>query len=224
MPSEHAEANHALARRGLMLVLSSPSGAGKTTLSREILKREPNLSLSVSVTTRAPRAGEVDGKDYHFRSIGEFQKLRDDGGLLEWAEVHGNFYGTPEADVMDRLARGEDVLFDIDWQGARQLAATAPSDTVRVFILPPSAKALEQRLIARKQDGAEVIERRLAGAAAEIEHWAEYDYVIVNEVIEKSLATLACILAAERVRAARQTAVPSLVGQMLSDLGSRRPA
>lgn len=221
MPSKPAKAKHAPTRRGLMLVLSSPSGAGKTTLSREILKREPALALSISVTTRSPRAGEVDGKDYHFRSVAEFQQLRDRGGLLEWAEVHGNFYGTPEADVMDRLARGEDVLFDIDWQGARQLAAKAPSDTVRVFILPPSAEALEQRLIARQQDGAEVIQRRLAGAAIEIERWAEYDYVIVNTVIEESLATLASILSAERARAARQTSVPDLVGQMLSDLGSQ---
>jgi guanylate kinase len=221
MLSESAEAKPALVRRGLMLVLSSPSGAGKTTLSREILKREPNLALSVSVTTRAPRAGEVDGEDYHFRSVAEFRELRDRGGLLEWAEVHGNFYGTPEADVMDRLGRGEDVLFDIDWQGARQLATTAPDDTVRVFILPPSAGALEQRLVSRRQDGADVIERRLSGAAVEIEHWAEYDYVLINEVIEDSLATLASILAAERVRAGRQTAVPSLVGQMLSDLGAR---
>jgi guanylate kinase len=222
MPSDPIEANHVPVRRGLMLVLSSPSGAGKTTLCREILRREPNLALSVSVTTRAPRAGEIDGTDYHFRSVAEFRALRDQGGLLEWAEVHGNFYGTPEADVMTRLARGEDVLFDIDWQGARQLAAKAPGDTVRVFILPPSAKALEQRLIARQQDGAEVIARRLAGAAAEIEHWNEYDYVIVNEVVGQSLDALAAILAAERTRGARQTLVPGLVAQMRDDLASRR--
>ncbi|MGE0766874.1 MAG: guanylate kinase [Hyphomicrobiaceae bacterium] len=222
MPSDPVEAKQALGRRGLMLVLSSPSGAGKTTLSREILKREPNLALSVSVTTRQPRAGELDGKDYHFRTIEDFRDLCARGGLLEWAEVHGNFYGTPEADVMDRLGRGEDLLFDIDWQGARQLAEKAPSDTVRVFILPPSAQALEQRLVARQQDGAEVIERRLAGAAAEIEHWAEYDYVIVNEAVEESIATLASILAAERARVSRQTAGASLVGQMLSDLGARQ--
>jgi guanylate kinase len=221
MPSEPAEANHVPARRGLMLVLSSPSGAGKTTLCREILRREPNLALSVSVTTRAPRAGEVDGTDYHFRSVAEFHALRDQGGLLEWAEVHGNFYGTPEADVMSRLAHGEDVLFDIDWQGALQLAAKAPGDTVRVFILPPSAKALEQRLIARQQDGAEVIARRLAGAAVEIEHWGEYDYVIVNEVVGQSLDALTSILTAERARTARQTAVPGLIRQMLADLGNR---
>lgn len=212
---------HAAKRRGLMLVLSSPSGAGKTTLSRELLKREPALALSVSVTTRRPRSGEIDGKDYHFRSVAEFEALRDSGGLLEWAEVHGNFYGTPEADVMERLGCGEDVLFDIDWQGARQLAARAPDDTVRVFILPPSAQALEQRLIGRQQDGADVIERRLRGAAIEIERWAEYDYVIVNEVVEESLSLLVGILAAERARTARQSTVPGLVGQMLDDLGNR---
>lgn len=205
-----------------MLVLSSPSGAGKTTLSREILKREPELLLSVSVTTRAPRVGEVDGKDYHFRSVDEFKTLRDGGGLLEWAEVHGNFYGTPKADVMERLHLGGDVLFDIDWQGARQLAAKAPADTVRVFILPPSAAALEQRLTARQQDVRDVIERRLAGAAVEIERWAEYDYVIVNERIEASLSQLTAILTAERQRSSRQPALSGLVGQMLADLAARR--
>jgi guanylate kinase len=210
------------ARRGVMLVLSSPSGAGKTTLSREILKREANLRLSVSVTTRAPRVGEIDGKDYHFRSVDEFRALRDSGGLLEWAEVHGNCYGTPQSDVMERLADGGDVLFDIDWQGARQLAAKAPADTVRVFILPPSAAALEQRLTTRQQDGRDVIERRLAGAAVEIERWAEYDYVIVNERIETSLSQLTAILTAERQRTSRQPALSRLVGQMLTDLAARR--
>jgi guanylate kinase len=210
------------ARRGVMLVLSSPSGAGKTTLSREILKRETELRLSVSVTTRAPRVGEIDGRDYHFRSVDEFHALRDSGGLLEWAEVHGNFYGTPKADVIERLAVGGDVLFDIDWQGARQLAAQAPTDTVRVFILPPSAAALEQRLTSRQQDGRAVIERRLAGAAVEIERWAEYDYVIVNERIETSLSQLTAILTAERQRTSRLPALSGLVGQMLADLAARR--
>ena len=209
-------------RRGLMLVLSSPSGAGKTTLCREILKRDANLAMSVSVTTRAPRAGEVDGRDYHFRSIADFETLRNAGGLLEWAQVHGNLYGTPRADVMDHLAGGQDVLFDIDWQGARQLALQAPTDTARVFILPPSAAALEQRLVARRQDGRDVIERRLAGAAAEIERWAEYDYVIVNERIDESLARLEAILAAERARVSRQIALPSAVSRMLADLAVRK--
>lgn len=208
-------------RRGLMLVLSSPSGAGKTTLSREILKRDEGLAMSVSVTTRRPRNGEVDGRDYHFRTVAEFEALRDAGGLLEWAEVHGNLYGTPMADVAERLAAGGDLLFDIDWQGAQQLAAKAPGDTVRVFILPPSAAALEQRLVARSQDGREIIERRLAGAAAEIEHWGEYDYVIINERIEESLAQLAAILAAERARGSRQTRLPAFVGRVLADLATR---
>jgi guanylate kinase len=204
-----------------MLVLSSPSGAGKTTLSREILKRDEGLAMSVSVTTRRPRNGEVDGRDYHFRTVAEFEALRDAGGLLEWAEVHGNLYGTPMADVAERLAAGGDLLFDIDWQGAQQLAAKAPGDTVRVFILPPSAAALEQRLVARSQDGREIIERRLAGAAAEIEHWGEYDYVIINERIEESLAQLAAILAAERARGSRQTRLPAFVGRVLADLATR---
>jgi guanylate kinase len=222
MRSGSPEARSAAGRRGLMLVLSSPSGAGKTTLSRAILQREPGLALSVSVTTRKPRAGEVDGVDYHFRSVEAFAALRDTGGLLEWAEVHGNFYGTPAADAMQRLGRGEDMLFDIDWQGARQLAARAPDDTVRVFILPPSATALAQRLIGRQQDQPEVIERRLAGAAIEIEHWTEYDYVIVNEVLADSLERLTAILAAERLRTRRQTAVPDLVNRLLNDLNARR--
>ena len=204
-----------------MLVLSSPSGAGKTTLSRAILSSEAGLLMSVSVTTRRPRGSEVDGVDYHFRSIAEFEALRDQGGLLEWAVVHGNYYGTPAADVMQRLQSGIDVLFDIDWQGARQLASKAADDTVRVFVLPPSAAALEQRLVARSQDGRDVIERRLAGAVVEIEHWAEYDYVIVNERIEDSLARLKAILAAERARSRRHMALPDLVAGMVADLKAR---
>lgn len=208
-------------RRGLMLVLSSPSGAGKTTLAREILRDDPGLVMSVSVTTRRPRSGEIDGTDYHFRTVPEFEAIRDAGGLLEWAEVHGNYYGTPAADVMERLKTGIDVLFDIDWQGAQQLAAKASADAVRIFVLPPSAAALEQRLVARSQDGRDVIERRLAGAVVEIEHWSEYDYVIVNERIEESLAQLKAILSAERARSRRQLALPAFVGQILSDLKTR---
>lgn len=208
-------------RRGLMLVMSSPSGAGKTTLCREILARDPALAMSISVTTRAPRPGETDGKDYHFRTPDEFRSLRDSGGLLEWAEVHGNYYGTPAADVAERLSAGQDVLFDIDWQGAQQLAQKAAADTVRVFILPPSAVVLEQRLIGRNQDGPDVIERRLAGAAAEIAHWADYDYVVVNEKLDASLDTLQAILAAERARPRRLVAVRTLATGILSDLAAR---
>lgn len=208
-------------RRGLLLVLSSPSGAGKTTLCREILKNDPALSVSVSLTTRAPRPGEVDGVDYHFRSVREFEELRDQGRLLEWAKVHGNLYGTPLADVMHRLESGRDLLFDIDWQGARQLALRAPGDTVRVFVLPPSAAALEARLVGRRQDGAEVIARRMAGAPEEISHWNEYDYVIVNEDVGASLACLEAILMAERVRRSRLTHLPDLVGRLMADLSAK---
>lgn len=220
MSATPTPANADAIRRGLMLVLSSPSGAGKTTLSRELLKGDRELAMSVSVTTRRPRSGEVDGTDYHFRTAAEFEALREAGGLLEWAAVHGNLYGTPQADVMDRLAAGKDVLFDIDWQGAQQLADKAPADTVRVFILPPSAASLEQRLVSRSQDGRDVIERRLAGATVEIAHWAEYDYVIVNERLDESLAQLRSILAAERARSSRQTSLPGLVAQMLDDLAT----
>ncbi len=222
MAVDEADAETGAARRGLMLVLSSPSGAGKTTLSRAILERDAELKVSVSVTTRPPRPGEIEGRDYHFRSVAAFEALRAAGGLLEWAEVHGNFYGTPAADVMERLDSGGDLLFDIDWQGAQQVAARAPSDTVRVFILPPSALALERRLVARKQDEPAVIERRLAGAEIEISHWAEYDYVIVNERIEESLARLMAILAAERSRGTRQKGLPGLVTGLLADLVARR--
>ena len=155
-------------RRGLLLVLSSPSGAGKTTLSRMLLAGDPLISMSVSVTTRAPRPGEIDGCDYHFRDVAAFEKMRNEGALLEWAHVHGNLYGTPVMAVMEQLTLGRDVLFDIDWQGAQQLSEKAAADLVRVFILPPSAAALRQRLEARAQDKPDVVTRRIAGAAAEI--------------------------------------------------------
>jgi guanylate kinase len=188
-----------------MLVLSSPSGAGKTTLAKALMAAEPEIVMSVSVTTRAPRPGEVDGRDYHFIDAPTFERMRDAGELLEWAHVHGNLYGTPRAPVMAALGAGRDVLFDIDWQGAQQLAESAPDDLVRVFILPPSAEALGQRLRARAQDGADVVTRRLAAAGVEIAHWPEYDYVIVNDVIADSLDVLLGILAGERHRGSRQT-------------------
>jgi guanylate kinase len=224
MTEDEARLDPHAPRRGLMLVLSSPSGAGKTTLCREILARDRTLRVSVSVTTRAPRPAEADGVDYHFRSPTDFEALKNSGGLLEWAVVHGNLYGTPRADVMERLGAGEDLLFDIDWQGAQQLAREAPGDTVRVFILPPSAAALEQRLVSRRQDGADVIRRRLAGAAEEIRHWCEYDYVIVNEQIGPSLARLEAILAAERARRVRQTGLAPAVARLVADLERRTKA
>lgn len=201
-----------LKRRGLLLVLSSPSGAGKTTLAKRLLAAEADaLHMSVSVTTRAPRPGEVDGRDYTFLDEARFTAMRDRGDLLEWAVVFGNCYGTERRQVEAAIARGHDVLFDIDWQGARQLAETMPHDLVRVFILPPSGKALEQRLVARNMDAPEVVAKRMAKAADEISHWPEYDYVIVNHDLESCFASLTAILAAERLRRERQVGLSEFV-------------
>ena len=208
----------AIARRGLLLVLSSPSGAGKTTLARGLLAADAGLVMSVSVTTRTPRPGEVDGRDYVFCDQAAFERMRDEGALLEWASVHGNLYGTPKGAVMDMLAAGKDVLFDIDWQGAQQLKEKASDDLVRVFVLPPSAGALDERLRKRAQDGADVVARRLAAAAAEISHWAEYEYVIVNADIAQSLAGLRAILDAERLRRARQQGLADFVRTLQEQL------
>ncbi len=205
-------------RRGLLLVLSSPSGAGKTTLSRRLLEGDTRIAMSVSVTTRAPRPGEVDGRDYFFRDVATFEAMRDNGELLEWARVHGNLYGTPVQPVMEQLTLGQDVLFDIDWQGAQQLTAKAAADVVRVFILPPSASALRERLEKRAQDKPDVVQRRLAGAATEIEHWGEYDYVLVNADLDLCLAALQTILAAERLKRARQPDLAGLVERLLRGL------
>jgi len=210
-----------IARRGVMLVLSSPSGAGKTTLAKALLAAEAGVVMSVSVTTRAPRPGEAEGRDYRFIDAATFERMRDGGELLEWAHVHGNLYGTPGAPVMAALGAGRDVLFDIDWQGAQQLAASAPADLVRVFILPPSAAALGQRLHARAQDGADVVARRLAAAGVEIDHWPEYDYVIVNDIVAESLVVLRGILAAERQRASRQTGMADFAKGLQDGLKSK---
>ena len=190
-------------RRGLLLVLSSPSGAGKTTLSRRLLDADTAIAMSVSVTTRKPRPGEVDGRDYYFVDAERFAAMRDAGELLEWAKVFGNSYGTPRAPVAAAVAGGRDVLFDIDWQGAQQLAETMKGDLVRVFILPPSGAALEQRLRGRAQDPPEVVAARMAEASSEISHWAEYDYVLVNDDVETCLANLRAVLTAERLRRER---------------------
>jgi len=198
-------------RRGLMLVLSSPSGAGKTTISRKLLERDGNLSMSISVTTRPRRSGEVDGSDYHFIGATEFDRLVGEGALLEHAKVFGNYYGTPRAAVESALAEGRDVLFDIDWQGTQQLAQNARGDLVSVFVLPPSTIELERRLKARAQDSAEVVAGRMARAADEMSHWREYDYIIVNLDIEDSVAKVQAVLQAERLRRDRQIGLVDFV-------------
>lgn len=203
-----------LKRRGLMLVLSSPSGAGKTTLSRMLLDSEPDLTMSVSATTRPMRPGEVDGKDYFFLSPEEFARRLDQGAFLEHAEVFDHAYGTPAAEVEALLTAGRDVLFDIDWQGTQQLRARAREDLVPVFILPPSGPELADRLKRRAQDSAEVVARRMAKAANEMSHWPEYDYVIVNEDANIAHAQLRAILTAERQRRERLTALPDFVQEL----------
>ncbi len=206
-----------LPRRGLMLVLSSPSGAGKSTLSRLLLQDEGDLSLSVSVTTRQRRPSEVNSVHYHFIDPARFVAMRDRGDLLEWAEVHGNLYGTPREPVEAALAAGRGVLFDIDWQGPRQIAEAMPEDIVRIFVLPPSMAELRARLERRAEDGADVIGRRLANARNEIRHWEEYEYVIVNEDLQASLAAARTILRAERIKRIRQPALREHVTQLLAE-------
>lgn len=200
-----------LARRGLMLVLSSPSGAGKTTLSRRLLAQDERITMSVSVTTRPPRPGEVDGKDYFFVSVEEFQRLRDKGDLLEHATVFGNLYGTPRQAVEEALTAGRDVLFDIDWQGTQQLDQSAQQDLVKVFLLPPSAGDLEKRLRTRAQDTDEVVRQRMSKASDEISHFTEYDYILINQDVEDSLAKLTAILNAERLKRRRLTGLAEFV-------------
>jgi guanylate kinase len=212
------DAANAIARRGLLLVLSSPSGAGKTTLARRVLENDQKISISVSATTRKPRPGEVDGRDYYFVDEAEFVRRRDSGELLEWAKVFGNYYATPRAPVVKALEEGRDVLFDIDWQGTQQLKERLPHDLVRVFILPPDGKTLEERLRSRAQDSPEVVAKRMAEAAGQISHWAEYDYVIVNSDIDTSHAHLMAILTAERLKRERQLGLSSFVRDVLGSL------
>jgi guanylate kinase len=197
--------------RGLLLVLSSPSGAGKTTIPRLLLDADDGIGMSVSATTRAIRPGEVDGKDYHFVDEARFDQMVAEGEFLEWAHVFGHRYGTPRGPVEAALSQGRDVLFDIDWQGTQQLHAKARQDLVRVFILPPSLDELERRLRGRGTDSDEVIAQRMERAAAEISHWAEYDYVLVNQDAASCLAEVRTILAAERLRRERRTGLVDFV-------------
>ncbi len=201
-------------RRGLMLVLSSPSGAGKTTISRAILRAEDDLAMSVSVTTRAPRPGEEEARDYYFVSEDEYHRMVAAKELLEHAKVFDNYYGTPRAHVERELAAGRDVMFDIDWQGTQQLKASARGDLVSVFILPPSIKELERRLRGRAQDTEEVMRRRMARASDEMSHWPEYDYVVVNQNVDESIEQVKSILTAERLRRDRQVGLVSFVNGM----------
>jgi guanylate kinase len=205
-------------RRGLLFVMSSPSGAGKTTLSRKLLAADPHIEMSVSVTTRKARPGEIDGKDYHFISQERFDEMVAQGELLEWAKVFGNSYGTPKKPVEDALHEGRDVLFDIDWQGTQQLAQAMPEDLVRLFILPPTPDALRQRLIARAQDSTAVIAKRMAEAAHELSHWAEYDYVVVNERIDAAHVEVMAILTAERLKRRRQLGLTGFVRDLTKAL------
>jgi guanylate kinase len=207
-----------IARRGLMLVLSSPSGAGKTTLSRLLLERDANVELSVSVTTRKPRNGEIDGKDYHFIDRSRFDAMMAEGELLEWAEVFGNRYGTPRASVERILAAGRDVLFDIDWQGTQQLREKGRDNLVSVFVLPPTIPDLEARLKSRAQDSDDVIHGRMAKAADEMSHWPEYDYVIINRDVPQAFDDICAILAAERLKRERQIGLAAFVRSLQAGL------
>jgi guanylate kinase len=212
-----------IARRGIMLVVSSPSGAGKTTLTRNLLEQEENVSLSISVTTRARRPSEIEGVHYSFISKRRFEVMRDSGELLESAEVHGHFYGTPREPVEKALSAGRDVLFDIDWQGTQQLYEKMRDDVVSVFVLPPSATELKARLERRAEDTDETIARRLRNAAEEIPHWVEYDYVLVNRDLDKSFARLRAILTAERLKRVQVADLENFVGKLLDELKNVTP-
>ena len=207
--------NGEIERRGIMLVISSPSGAGKSTIARELLSKEQNLSLSVSVTTRKRRGSEIDGTHYHFISEKEFARMQDSDSLLESAEVHSHFYGTPADPVEEAMAAGNDMLFDIDWQGGLQLMEKARFDVVSIFILPPSLEELKRRLIRRAEDAPEVIERRLQNALNEIPHWKEYDYVVINDDLERAFDQVTSILKAERLRRDRRPGLHNFVSDLI---------
>ncbi|MBP9950434.1 MAG: guanylate kinase [Cypionkella sp.] len=209
-------------RRGLLLILSSPSGAGKSTLARRLMEWDPTLRFSVSATTRAPRPGEVDGRDYHFSGRAEFEAMVQGGQMLEHAEVFGNFYGSPRAPVEAAMNEGRDTLFDIDWQGGQQIRNSALGrDAVSIFVLPPSIAELERRLRSRAQDSDAVIAGRMAKSRDEISHWAEYDYVLINNDIDAAFAELATILQAERMRRDRQPALSEFVRSLNKEFETR---
>ena len=209
-------------RRGLLIILSSPSGAGKSTLAKRLMAWDPSLRFSVSATTRPPRAGEVDGRDYYFRTRPEFERMVAAGEMLEHAEVFGNLYGSPKGPVEAAMAEGRDTLFDIDWQGGQQIRRSAlAKDVVSIFILPPSIADLEQRLRTRGQDSAEVIAGRMAKSRDEISHWGEYDYVIINRDIDLAEAELKTILSAERARADRQPGLTEFVRGLNREFDAR---
>lgn len=202
-------------RRGLMLVMSSPSGAGKSTLARNLLRDDPEISLSVSVTTRGRRPSEIDGTHYHFISHRDFELLRDNGGLLEWAEVHGNLYGTPLEPVQKAMSEGRDMLFDIDWQGALQMFEANRADIASIFILPPTMTELRNRLVRRAEDSDAVIAERLANSRTEMQHWSEYDYVIINNDLDHSFSKVQAILKAERLRRERRLGLHEFVDGLM---------
>ena len=205
-----------LNRRGIMVVLSSPSCAGKTTLTKQILNTSRNILMSVSATTRQPRPGEVDGEDYIFLSKSKFSEMIDNDEFLEYAKVFDNFYGTPRAPVETALARGFDIVFDIDWQGAQQLTQAAANDLVKIFILPPNMRELENRLRSRAQDSDDVIARRMSKSENEISHWAEYDYIIINEDISEAIEELTTIVNAERMKRPRQPWLGSFIKKLIT--------
>ncbi|HFC04972.1 MAG TPA: guanylate kinase [Rhizobiales bacterium] len=207
-----------MSRRGLVLVLSSPSGAGKSTLAKHLLETDRDIQMSISVTTRPPRPGEQDGKDYHFISLEKFKEMQDNDELLESAMVFDNGYGTPRKPVEDWLASGRDVLFDIDWQGTQQVHEKLRDDLVRVFVLPPSAHDLHERLFNRAQDKASIIAKRMAEASSEISHWAEYDYVVINDNLATCQGEIAAILKSERLRRFRRVGLSAFVREMLEKL------
>ena len=203
-------------RRGLLLVISSPSGVGKTSIVKKLMALDSELTMSVSVTTRPKRAGEVDGKDYHFMDEATFQARLQEGTFIEHAKVYGNYYGTPRKFVLDQLDQGLDVVFDIDWQGTQQLAQVARQDLVSIFVLPPSSDELEKRLRGRGLDTQQVIEKRLAQTASELSHWAEYDYVVINYDLEKTVQKVQNILNSERLKRIRQTDLTDFVHGLVS--------